>query len=49
MTEESENCSDEMKKLFDKKLVMTKMDEEDFKKSATCWISVMFTFMAMLK
>ena len=24
------------KKLFDKKLVMTKMDEEDFKKSAIC-------------
>ena len=36
--EESKYCSDLMKKHFNKELVMTKEDYEDFKNSATCWI-----------
>ena len=27
-----------MKKYFNKKLVMTKVDDEDFEKSTKCWI-----------
>ena len=33
MIEESKYCSDVVKKLFNKELVMTKKDNEDFKKS----------------
>ena len=38
MKEESEYCSDVMKKLFNKKLVMTKKDEENFKNCTKYWI-----------
>ena len=38
MTEESKYCSDVMKKHFNKQLIMTKEDNEDFKNSTKCWI-----------
>ena len=38
MIQESKYCSDVMKKLFNKELVMTKEDNEDFKNSTKCWI-----------
>ena len=38
MNEESKYCSDVMKKHFNKKLVMTVKDFEDFKNSTKCWI-----------
>ena len=37
MTEESKYCSQLIKKLYNKELVMTKEDKEDFTK---CWICV---------
>ena len=37
MIEESKYCSDMMKKHFNKELVMTKEDNEDFKNSTKCW------------
>ena len=36
MIKESRFCSDVMKKHFDKELVMTKEDNEDFKQSTKC-------------
>ena len=38
MVEESKSCSDVMKKHFNKELVITKKDNEDFKNSNKCWI-----------
>ena len=38
MIEESNYCSDVMKKYFHKELVMTKKDNEDFQNSTKCWI-----------
>ena len=38
MVEKSKYCSDVMKKHFNKKLVMTKKDNQDFKNSARCSI-----------
>ena len=38
MIEESKYCIDVMKKHFNKELVMTKKDNEDFENSATYWI-----------
>ena len=38
MIEESEYCNEVMKKHFNKELVMTKEDNEDFKNSTKCWI-----------
>ena len=38
MIEESKYCSDVMKKHFNKELVMTKEDNEDFKNSTKFWI-----------
>ena len=38
MIEESKYCSDVMKKHFNKKLVMTNEDNEDFENSTKCWI-----------
>ena len=38
MIEESKYCGDVMKKNLNKKLVMTKKDNEDFKNSTKCWI-----------
>ena len=38
MIEESKYCSEVMKKHFNKELVMTKEDNEDFKNSTKCWI-----------
>ena len=38
MIEESKYCSEVMKKHFNKGLVMTKEDNEDFKNSTKCWI-----------
>ena len=38
MIEERKCCSDVMKKHFNKDLVMTKRDKEDFKNSSKCWI-----------
>ena len=40
MIEESKYCSKVMKKHFNKELVMTKEDNEDFKNSTKCWICV---------
>ena len=39
MIKESKYCSDVMKKHFNKELVMTKKDNEDFENSTKCWIS----------
>ena len=36
MIEESKYCSDVMKKHFNKELLMTKEDKEDFKGSSKC-------------
>ena len=38
LIEESKYCNDVMKKHFNKKLVMTKKDNEDFENSSKCWI-----------
>ena len=38
MIEKSKYCSEVMKKHFNKELVMTKEDNEDFKNSTKCWI-----------
>ena len=38
MIEKSKYCSDVMKKHFNKELVMTKEDNEEFKTSTKCWI-----------
>ena len=38
MVEKSKYFSDVMKKHFNKELVMTKKDNEDFKNSTKCWI-----------
>ena len=38
MIEEIKYCSDAMKKHFNKDLVMTKEDNEDFDNSTICWI-----------
>ena len=38
MIEEHKNYSDRMKKHFNKELVMTTKDEEDFNNSPKCWI-----------
>ena len=38
MVEESKYCSDVMKKHFNKELVMTNKDNENFKSSTKCWI-----------
>ena len=38
MIEESKYCGDVMKKHFNKELVMTKEDNEDFENSTKCWI-----------
>ena len=37
MIKESRFCSDVMKKHFDKELLMTKEDNEDFKQSTKCY------------
>ena len=41
MVEESKCCSDLMKKHFNKKLVMTKEDDENFENSTKCWICIL--------
>ena len=38
MIKESRYCSDALKKPFNKELVMTKEDNEDFKNFSECWI-----------
>ena len=38
MVEASEYCSHVMKKHFNKKLLMTKEDDENFESSTKCWI-----------
>ena len=38
MIEESKCCSDVVKKHFNKELVITKKDNEDFENSIECWI-----------
>ena len=38
MIKESKYCSKVMENYFDKELVMTKEDNEDFENSAKCWI-----------
>ena len=38
MIEERKYCSDAMGKHFNKELLMTKIDNEDFKNSTKCWI-----------
>ena len=38
MIEESKYCSDVMKKYFNKELLMTIEDNEDFKSSTKCWV-----------
>ena len=38
MIEESKYCGEVMKKYFNKELVMTKEENQDFKNSTKCWI-----------
>ena len=38
MIKESKYCTDVMKKHFNRELVMTKKDGEDFGNSTKCWI-----------
>ena len=38
MIEEKKSCSDVMKKHFNKELVMSEKDDEDFENSTKCWI-----------
>ena len=38
MVRESKYCTDKIKKHFNKKLVMTQVDDEDFENSNICWI-----------
>ena len=38
MIKESKYCSEVMTKNYNKELVMTKEDNEDFKNSTKCWI-----------
>ena len=38
MVKENKYCSEVMKKHFNKELVMTKEDDEDFENSTKCWI-----------
>ena len=40
MIEESKYCSDVMKKKFNKELVITKGDNENFKNSTKCWVVI---------
>ena len=42
MIEESKYCSDVMKKKFNKELVMTNEDNENFKNSTKCWINLKY-------
>ena len=42
MVEERKNYSDMTKKHFNKELVMTTKDNEDFKNSPKCWILDVF-------
>ena len=49
MIEEYKNCSDMIKKYFNKELLMTKNDNEDFKNSTKCQIVTMLMMMVMLK
>ena len=39
MIEESKCCSNVMKRDFNKELVKTKKDDEDFEISTKCWVS----------
>ena len=38
MIKENKYCTEIMKKHFNKKLIMTKKDDEDFENSTKCWI-----------
>ena len=38
MTEESKYCSEVIQKPFNKELVITKEDNEDFMDSTKCWV-----------
>ena len=38
MIEESKYCTDMMKNRFNKKIVLTREDDEDLQNSAKCWI-----------
>ena len=38
MVEESKSCNEVMKKYFNKNLIMTKEDDENFDNSPKCWI-----------
>ena len=49
MIEESKYCSDVMNKHFNKELVITKEDNEDFENSTKCWVCVNVYFIVMLK
>ena len=49
MIEESKYCSDVMKKHFNKELVMTKKDNEDFESCTKCWICIMTILIVLLK
>ena len=40
MIEESKYCSEVMKKHYNKEIVMTQEDNEDFENSTKCWICV---------
>ena len=48
MIKESRFCSDVMKKHFDKELVMTKEDNEDFKQSTKCHNDSLTMIMLMM-
>ena len=38
MTAKSKDCSDVMKKHFNKEIVMSKKDVKDFENSTKCWV-----------
>ena len=49
MIEENKYCSEVMKRPFNKKLMMTKKNDQDLKISAKCWICDRVMLMVMLK
>ena len=49
MVKERKCCSDVMKKHFNKELVMTKKDNEDFENSTKNEFVIIFMLMVMLK
>ena len=49
MIEENKYCSDVMEKYFNKKLVNSKKDNEDFENSIKCWVCYNYYIDVILK